>query len=224
LEGGERRLDALALVFGDQAGKHLAEARVLGARVDVLPPVSLDECGLDRPRLVLADRAAALRRKVTCVGCGLGLQDAVHRADQLAALRRVRPVAVVRIFDPVSNAAKRLAADPASQGLDVVLARDLDEALDGADIVITATWAEEPFILRRHLRRGLHITTVGPDQPGKCEVAAEALLAASIVVDDRTLAATMGAVGNAGLTADAIHAELGEIVAGVKSGRLMTPT
>jgi ornithine cyclodeaminase/alanine dehydrogenase-like protein (mu-crystallin family) len=139
---------------------------------------------------------------------------------QLAALRRVRPVAVVRIFDPVSNAAKRLAADPASQGLDVVLARDLDDALDGADIVVTATWAEEPFILRRHLRRGLHITTVGPDQPGKCEVAAEALLAASIVVDDRTLAVTMGAVGNAGLTADAIHAELGEIVAGVKSGRL----
>ena len=55
MEGGERRLDALALVFGDQAGKHLAEARVLGARVDVLPPVSLDECGLDRLQLGLVD-------------------------------------------------------------------------------------------------------------------------------------------------------------------------
>jgi hypothetical protein len=81
LERGERRLDALALVFGDQAGKYLAEARVLGARVDVLPAVSLDECGLDRPRLDLVDCAAALRREVICVGFGLGLQDSVHRSD-----------------------------------------------------------------------------------------------------------------------------------------------
>jgi hypothetical protein len=42
---------------------------------------------------------------------------------------------------------------------------------------VTATWAEEPFLFRRHLRPGMHITTLGPDQPGKCEIAAEALLA-----------------------------------------------
>jgi hypothetical protein len=46
LECGERRLNALALVFSDQAGKHLLEVRVLGARVDILPAVSLD-CGSD---------------------------------------------------------------------------------------------------------------------------------------------------------------------------------
>ena len=49
LECGERRLNALALVFGDQARKHLPEVRVLGARVDVLPAVSLEESGFDRP-------------------------------------------------------------------------------------------------------------------------------------------------------------------------------
>src|SRR5262249_43760080 len=81
LKRGERRLDALALVFGDQAGKHLPEVRVLGARVDVLPAISLEECRLDRLRLRLADRAAALRREVTRVGFGLGLQNAVHRGD-----------------------------------------------------------------------------------------------------------------------------------------------
>jgi hypothetical protein len=51
LERGERRLDALALVFGYQAGKHLAEMRVLGARMDVLPAVGLEECGADRLQL-----------------------------------------------------------------------------------------------------------------------------------------------------------------------------
>jgi ornithine cyclodeaminase len=138
---------------------------------------------------------------------------------QLAALRRVRPLTTVRIFDPGLEAATRLAADPANRGLDVAVVDDLDGAVDGADIVVTATWAEEPFMFRRHLRPGLHITTLGPDQPGKCEVAADALLAARVVVDDRALAVAMGAVGGAGLTADAIHAELGEVLTGARPGR-----
>jgi ornithine cyclodeaminase len=65
----------------------------------------------------------------------------------------------------------------------------------------------------------VHITTLGPDQPGKCEIAADALLSTRVVVDDRALAVEMGAVGGAGLGADAIHAELGEILAGTQPGR-----
>jgi hypothetical protein len=79
LQRGERGLDALALAFSDQARQHLPELRVLGARVDVLPTVGLEECGLDRPGLGRFDRAAALRREVSCVGFGLGLQDAPAR-------------------------------------------------------------------------------------------------------------------------------------------------
>jgi ornithine cyclodeaminase len=138
---------------------------------------------------------------------------------QLAALRRVRPLTAVRVFDHVPEAGRRLADNLASRGLEVTLAGNLDEALHGADIVVTATWAEEPFLFCRHLRPGVHITTLGPDQPGKCEIAADALLAARVVVDDRVLAVAMGAVGGAGLTADAIHAELGEVLAGTRSGR-----
>jgi ornithine cyclodeaminase/alanine dehydrogenase-like protein (mu-crystallin family) len=152
---------------------------------------------------------------VAIIGAG------VQGRAQLGALRRVRALTSVRIFDPVRDAASRLVADPVSRGLDVIVAGDLDEALDGADIVVTATWAEKPFIFRRHLCPGMHITTLGPDQPGKCEVAADALLAALVVVDDSALAVDMGAVGGAGLPVDAIHAELGEILAGTRPG---TPT
>jgi hypothetical protein len=66
LERAERRLNAQALVFRYQAGKHLAEVRVLGARVDVLPAVSLQEGGPDRSCLGLVDRTAAVCREVTC--------------------------------------------------------------------------------------------------------------------------------------------------------------
>jgi len=48
---------------------------------------------------------------------------------QLAALRRVRPLTAVRIFDAMPEAGRRLADDPASRGLEVTLAGSLDEAL-----------------------------------------------------------------------------------------------
>src|SRR5262245_46726053 len=83
LECVERRLDALPLAFGDQARKHFSEMRMLGARVNVLPSVGLEESGLDHPPLGIADGAAAFRRKVARVGFGLGLQNAIHRSHQL---------------------------------------------------------------------------------------------------------------------------------------------
>src|SRR5262249_33106469 len=86
LKCGERGLNALTLLFGDQAGQHLAEVRMLGARMDVLPPVGLQERSLDRSRLGLVDLPAALCREVARVGLGLALQDSVDRGDQLDEL------------------------------------------------------------------------------------------------------------------------------------------
>src|SRR5436305_5171440 len=54
--------------------------------MDVLPAIGPEKCGLDCARLRLVDRAAARCREVASVGFGLGLQDAVHRGDQLNEL------------------------------------------------------------------------------------------------------------------------------------------
>lgn len=152
-------------------------------------------------------------RTVAIIGAG------AQGRSQLAALRLVRPVAAVRVLDPVPAATAAFAADPACAGLDVHIAATLEEVLDGADVAVTATWAREPFLFARHLRPGLHVTTLGPDQPGKCEVAADALRAALVVVDSRRIALEMGAVGGARLGPEAIHAELGEVLAGMRPGR-----
>jgi ornithine cyclodeaminase/alanine dehydrogenase-like protein (mu-crystallin family) len=151
--------------------------------------------------------------------CAAIIGAGVQARLQLAALRMVRQITSVHIFDSSSEAAQRFAVDPACVGLSPIVAKSVDTALSGAHIAVTSTWARQPFLFRRHLHPGLHITTLGPDQPGKCEVAAEALTATLVVVDDRKLALEMGAVGGAGLTAAAIHAELGEIIAGLKPGR-----
>ncbi len=63
------------------------------------------------------------------------------------------------------------------------------------------------------------MTTLGPDEPGKCEVSADVIRRALFVCDDRGLAVTMGAIGGAGLGPNAIDAELGEVLAGAHPGR-----
>jgi ornithine cyclodeaminase/alanine dehydrogenase-like protein (mu-crystallin family) len=152
-------------------------------------------------------------RCVAIIGAG------VQARSQLAALRRVREITSVQIFDSSMEAAQRFSLDPTCAGLSVAVADSVDCVLPGAQIAITSTWARQPFLFRRHLHPGLHITTLGPDQPGKCELAGEVLTAARVVVDDRKLALEMGAVGGAGLSAAAIHAELGEVIAGLQPGR-----
>ena len=95
----------------------------------------------------------------------------------------------------------------------------LDGAVRHADIVLTATWARAPFLFAPMLRPGMHVTTLGADEPGKCEVDAGLIREAVLVCDDRELAVHMGAVGAAGLGHDAIDAELGEVLAGTHPGR-----
>jgi ornithine cyclodeaminase/alanine dehydrogenase-like protein (mu-crystallin family) len=131
----------------------------------------------------------------------------------------VRVITSVRVFDSSLEAAQRFSLDTVCTGLSVAVVDSVDSVLLGAHIAITSTWARQPFLFRRHLHTGLHITTLGPDQPGKCELGAEVLTAARLVVDDRKLAVEMGAVGGAGLSAAAIHAELGEVIAGFQPGR-----
>jgi ornithine cyclodeaminase/alanine dehydrogenase-like protein (mu-crystallin family) len=152
-------------------------------------------------------------RTVAIIGAG------AQGRSQLAALRLVRPIEVVRVFDTDAGAAERFVSDSGCSGLTVAVTASLEGALDGVDTIVTATWAREPFLFKRHLRPGTHITTLGADEPGKREITADALKSAVVVVDDRRLAVEMGAVGGAGLGPEVIHAELGEVLAGKRSGR-----
>jgi hypothetical protein len=77
LQYGERRPNALALVFGGQPGKHPPKCGCCTPEWTYLPSGKPEECGLDRPRLRLVDCVTAFRREVPRVGFGLGLQHAV---------------------------------------------------------------------------------------------------------------------------------------------------
>jgi len=160
---------------------------------------------------VLARRDAT---RVAVIGAG------VQGEAQVRALQLVRRVERADVVDSVPGRPEAYAArvGPAL-GIEVVARERVPDAVRDADIIITATWSHEPFLTRAMVRDGVHITAVGADEPAKGEVDAGLIASSLFVADDRDLAARMGAIAGAGLGPEAIHAELGEVIAGVKPGR-----
>lgn len=139
---------------------------------------------------------------------------------QLRCLTLVRGIRKATVYDLDSDKAEAFAREAGAElDLPVEVAPTLEEAVSEADVVISATWSREPFLFPGMLKDGAHLTTLGPDEPGKAEASADLLRRALFVCDDRELAVQMGAAGGVGLGPEAINAELGEIIAGKIPGR-----
>lgn len=153
-------------------------------------------------------------RRVGIIGCG------VQGELQLRSLTLFREIEEVYAFDSIQGKADEFAGKMETEtDLKVAAVSELAEVVQNSDIIIAATWATEPFLFSDQVRPGTHITTLGADQPGKCEVSAELIESAKFICDDRDLAVRMGAIAGAGLSANAIDAELGEVIAEKKAGR-----
>jgi ornithine cyclodeaminase/alanine dehydrogenase-like protein (mu-crystallin family) len=139
---------------------------------------------------------------------------------QLRALSKLRFVKQVLVFDSSPFVAGKFVAEIARE-LDAKLipVNTLAEALIDADIILSATWSRSPFLYSGMVNEGVHISTLGADEPGKAEVSSDLLEQSLVICDDRDLAVSQGAVGNVGLTVKHIHAELGEVLLGHKHGR-----
>ena len=95
------------------------------------------------------------------------------------------------------------------------------EALEDADLIVTATTAVEPIVRREWISAGAHLNLVGSSTPKTREVDSETMAAASLFVDrrestlneagDYLFAARDGVIGP-----DHIRAELGEVLKGDK--------
>jgi len=144
---------------------------------------------------------------------------------QLRAAVTVREFETVRVFSPTPENRESFAAamddelDPTVRAVASSTA-----AVADADVVVTATTASEPVFDGADLADGAHVTCMGQYDPEKREVDAETVARATYVPDLRErverdagaylLARAAGAIGD-----DHVHAELGEVVAGVEPGR-----
>ncbi len=134
---------------------------------------------------------------------GSGVQARAH----FEALRLVRNFTQVRIWSRDSSRAKALAAEIGGTAMSI------EDAVHGADVVVTVTGAAEPILQGKWLKAGALVNAVGAVGPARRELDTEAMQGA-VVVDSRDAAALES--GDILLAGATIYAELGEILAGKK--------
>lgn len=105
--------------------------------------------------------------------------------SQVAALQAVRPASEIRVFSRnPENRAGFVAEMQPSVGVPLVACASLEEAIDGAGLVTLATKSATPVLGRRHLRPGMHVSSVGSARPNLSEVEPDAFPAFDRVVCD----------------------------------------
>lgn len=146
---------------------------------------------------------------------GTGVQGREH----VAAVRAVRDIQEVRLWNRTRARAEGLAAQLAIQGLQVTVADTPAEATAGAEVVCTCTAATEPVLSAADLARGVHVNAVGAFTPTMRELAADLVADAWVVVDTREGAweeagDLLLAIEDGAIDRDHVRADLGEVVTG----------
>ena len=150
---------------------------------------------------------------------GTGVQGRI----QTLALKEVLSLEEISFFDENRTAREQFQKQMTSQFPAVKLAKNVEEAVIGNDILITATPSFRFIVREEWIDSGMHINAIGADTRGKQELEPSILQKAKVVVDNRVQSGTIGecqhAIGLGLIDESKIHAELGEIVLGRKSGR-----
>jgi alanine dehydrogenase len=164
----------------------------------------------------VAARHLARRQCDTALICGCGGQA---RA-QLEALLCVRNPKRLLAYDADREKAAHFAK---LFGERAVVANDLADAARSSDIIITCTTASRYFLTREMIRPGTFIAAVGADNENKQEIEPKLLAASKVVTDLTEQARKIGdlhhAIAEGAMSVDAVHAQLGEVAAGLKPGR-----
>ena len=154
--------------------------------------------------------------------------EPVFRPAHVEAICAVRPIETVRVYSPtpakVAALCQAFSRHPSIRAKFMAASSPAD-ALGDADIVCATTTSRLPVFRDVELKPGVHLNAVGSFTPEAAEVPAETVARARVVVDSREAAwleagdliqpLRTGLIGR-----DHIHAELGELVLGRKTGRV----
>ncbi|WP_442601530.1 ornithine cyclodeaminase family protein [Paenibacillus sp. KN14-4R] len=147
----------------------------------------------------------------------------------IEAVRCVRTIEEIRLYnrnlDKAHTLAEELRNEVGSKGLRINVVSEADQAVQGADIVITATNSSEPVFSAAAITSGLHVNAIGSFRPHMQELPTELIVQAHKVVVE-SIETALDETGDLLIpieqcvfTPNEIHAELGEIVSGIKQGR-----
>jgi thiomorpholine-carboxylate dehydrogenase len=148
-----------------------------------------------------ATKLLALRDSKVLAILGSGVQARSHAE----ALRLVRNFDEIRVWGPTRERAERFAREIGAKSMSA------EEAVRGADIVVTATNSKMPVLKGSWLKSGCHVNAVGACRPDWREID-DAAMRNVVFVDSRE-----GALKESGdviLSSAKIYAEIGEALAG----------
>lgn len=157
--------------------------------------------------------------KVAIIGLG------VQGRSQLLGAIEVRQIKKVKVFDIIPQVRKDYAKQMSKEtGLDIEIADSVNDAVKGADIIITCTTSSQPFLKGDMIEEGTHISAIGADTRAKRELDTSTLVKANkIVVDFMDQAINVGDIAvplqEGAIKKEDIYGELGEIIVGKKKGR-----
>ena len=152
---------------------------------------------------------------------GAGVQARTH----LAALACVRAIKHARVAARNFQHSQQLAGDMQPHvPFAVEAVQTNEEAVRGADLIVTATSSLQPVIKKEWISPGAHINAIGTHSPNSREIDSATMAAARIFVDrresalnesgDYLLAAKEGVIGP-----NNISGEIGELLIETKQGR-----
>jgi ornithine cyclodeaminase/alanine dehydrogenase-like protein (mu-crystallin family) len=167
-----------------------------------------------------ATRPLARRDAAVLAILGSGVQARAH----LRSLRDVRDWTQVRVFSP-NPAHLQALVDHSPVALPITAAASAWAAVEGADVVVTATSSKEPVLKHAWLRDDAHVNAIGASSPSARELELETVAAAALFCDSRESvrneAGEFRLAVEAGLISGEQHirAELGEVLSGTADGR-----
>jgi ornithine cyclodeaminase/alanine dehydrogenase-like protein (mu-crystallin family) len=162
-------------------------------------------------RLITEMRTAAVSAAATKLLTGPDarvlaiLGSGVQAHSHIEALRVVRKFKEIRLWSPTKEHAERCAKEIGATAM------SSEDAVRGADVVVTATNSKTPVLKGGWLKPGCHVNAVGACRPDWRELDDEAM-SNVVLVDSREGA--MKESGDVILSRAKIYAELGEALAG----------
>lgn len=198
---------------------------LFSTKTGLVQAVLLDNGYLTDVRTAAAGAVAARHLSRPDAGVAAIFGAGMQARLQLEALSLVRPIREARIWARDAAKAEAVAAELTLKlGFPVHAKVDGRVAVDGADIIVTTTPSETPVLRAEWLQPGQHVTAMGSDAEHKNEIEPAVITGAGLYVADslkqtRRLGELHHAI-EAGLVTEGMgFPELGEIVAGRKSGR-----
>ncbi|QBS39407.1 ornithine cyclodeaminase family protein [Nocardia sp. CS682] len=170
---GTRTINAVVVAFDTATGDLLA----------VLDGAALTDIKCAAVTALVTDHCAiGDARRLGVVGAG------VLALQQIRGVATVRDMEVVTVYgrhegrtDAFADRARALLP----RATEVRVARDLRAAVEGQDVVCTATTSSEPLLGGFDLRAPVHVNCMGAHTPRSREVSTEQLAGSVVIVEDR---------------------------------------